>query len=74
MNGITDIKRVMNVYDVRMPAVVRFRGLNPWFRRGTTTWEYCILGMLMDWGIIQTYIFALCIIVLKSHARISEYD
>ncbi len=25
MNGITDIKRVMNVYDVRMPAVVRMR-------------------------------------------------
>ena len=25
MNGITDIKRVMNVYDVRMPAMVRMR-------------------------------------------------
>ena len=33
MNGITGINRVLNVYDVRMPAVVRMRELNPWFKQ-----------------------------------------
>ncbi len=74
MNGITDIKRVMNVYDVRMPAVVRMRGLNPWFKQRDYNLRILYFGHANGLRYYTNIYFALCIIVLKSHARISEYD
>ncbi len=63
----------MNVYDVRMPELAG-RGLNPWFKQRDYNLRILYFGHANGRGIIQTYILALCIIVLKSHARISEYD
>ena len=74
MNCITDMKRVMNVYDFRVPAVANGSSIHGLSRDWTTTREHCIFGMLLDRGMAQTYIFAFCLssLMLKLLNMINE--
>ncbi len=64
----------MNVYNVRMNAVVRVRVNSLVYEGRLQLAIENIFGMLMNRAMTQTYIFVLVFIVIKPHAPISEYE